>query len=130
MRIVGHEAHADHSVVVLEGKLDIAGTQQVELAFSGRTSARKVHALVDISRVDFIASYGMRMLVSAAQALRGYGARVVLVGPPDQVAHAIRTARLDTVMPIVEHRDAAYALLGIVHSGDGRAADASGTPSA
>lgn len=128
MRIASHEARPDHSIVALEGKLDIAGTQRVELEFSARTSARKVHAIVDLSRVDFVASYGMRMLVSSAQALRGHGARVVLVSPQEPVAHAIRTARLDTVMPIVPDLDSACALLGLAAAGS-RATGASGTPS-
>ena len=59
--------------VALIGSLDIEGTQQVELKFNAATAAQKQATIVDISGLEFIASMGMGMLLSSAQALKREG---------------------------------------------------------
>jgi anti-anti-sigma regulatory factor len=51
------------------------------------------------------------MLVQVARTLAGDGRKVVLLEPTDIVATALRTSRLDAVMPIVADLDAAHAHL-------------------
>ena len=57
----------------LSGRMDIIGTQQIDLKFTMLVSTRKAQILVDLSNVTFIASIGIRTLVSNAKAqkLRG-----------------------------------------------------------
>ena len=104
--------HTDnHSHVQIVGPLDLAGVGMIELKFTASTASKRKHAIVDMSQVPFIASLGMGMLVQVARALAGDGRKVVLLEPTDIVATALRTSRLDAVMPIVSDLDAAHAHL-------------------
>ena len=106
-------ASESHSHVRLVGTLDIDGVRAVELKFTASTASRRTHAIVDLSQVTFIASLGMGMLVGVARALAAGKHRLVLLAPQPQVASALRTARLESLMPIVVDLDAARALLGV-----------------
>ena len=100
-----------HSHVRLVGQLDLDGVRSVELKFTASTASRRTHAIVDLSEVTFIASLGMGMLVGVARALAAGKHRLVLVAPQSHVATALRTARLESIMPIAADLDAARALV-------------------
>ena len=88
--------------VKLSGRVDLEGIGGLDLEFSKHTVARRRPTLVDISDVDYIASIGLRMLVTAAKALNKFGAKMVLLDPHPDVEDVLRTAGFDKVMPI-EH---------------------------
>ena len=102
-----------HVVVRLRGELSIDGVRTVELKFTASTASRRVHAIVDMSEVSFVASLGMGMLLQVARALASGKHRMVLVAPQDAVATALRTAKLDMVMPIAADLAAARAAVGV-----------------
>jgi anti-anti-sigma factor len=104
--------HADtHSHVQIIGPLDLAGVGMVELKLTASTVSRRRHAILDMSQVPFVASLGLGMLVQVARSLAAHGLRLVVLAPTDMVATALRTSRLDAVMPIAEHLEAAKAHL-------------------
>ena len=55
--------------VNLLGRLDIVGTNAIDLRFTSLTATRKANVIVDLSGVDFLASMGVRLLLSNAKAL-------------------------------------------------------------
>ncbi|WP_428389111.1 STAS domain-containing protein [Mucisphaera sp.] len=63
----------DLTVIVLEGTLDISGVNEVETRFNVTIGARHRATVVDLSGVDFMASLGIGMLVSAATATKKSG---------------------------------------------------------
>ncbi len=65
--------------VSLEGRLDIEGTDEVDQQFSYTTTTRAGRFAVDLSAVTFIASIGIRMLLTAARAQAQRGGKIVLV---------------------------------------------------
>ena len=67
------KADGDYTHVALCGRLDIDGVTSVEMNFTNVVSAKGKPAIVDMTEVSFIASLGMRMLLSAAKALRANG---------------------------------------------------------
>jgi anti-anti-sigma factor len=71
-----------------------------------------VDTIVDLSEVTFLASAGLGLLASARKQLLKVGAKIVLLNPADQVVRTIRSARLDTLLPITESLDEALAHLG------------------
>jgi anti-anti-sigma factor len=83
----------------------------IELKFTASTASKRKHAIVDISQVPFMASLGMGLLVQVARTLAGDGCKVVLLAPTDLVATALRTSRLDAMMPIAADLDAAHVHL-------------------
>ena len=97
--------------VKLIGRLDLKGTNEIDNQFSFSTSSGKTPVLVDLSEVDFLASIGMRMLISNARALERRGSKMVLLKPTPLVKEALVTAGFDELIPISDDFDAACATL-------------------
>jgi len=88
--------------VFLKGRLDIAGTQAVDLKFTALTATQRLPVMVDLSEVDFISSIGIRLLATNAKTLHSYGARMVLIRPQAAVANILRSAGIDQLIPIAD----------------------------
>jgi anti-sigma B factor antagonist len=101
----------DVTHLALAGRMDAAGMQGVEVKFTGYTAARRKPTLVDLSRVEFIASLGIGMLVSCAKALQRHGVPMVLLNPSDPVEKVLRTTGIDQVIPIVHDLEEGFRLL-------------------
>ena len=97
--------------VQISGPLDMAGAGSIDLKLTAATATRRKHTILDLSEVPFMASLGMGLLVQIARALNAREQRLILLTPSDTVAIAIRTSRLDTVMPIADSLEAAHGLL-------------------
>ena len=95
--------------LVLIGSMDIKGALEVDPQFS-EISKTKNKVIVDLKDVDFLASLGMRTLVSSAKSLMDKGGKLVLVNPQAGVEKAIKSARIDTIIPIASDLNAAIAL--------------------
>jgi anti-sigma B factor antagonist len=67
--------------------------------------------LVDLSQVSFLASMGIRMLITGARSLKAKGARVVLFGATDLVQGVLENVSLDQIVPIVSTQEEALAQL-------------------
>src|SRR5262249_9229144 len=92
---------ADTATVFLVGKLDIAGTAVIEIPMAVIAGTKK-GLVVDLSAVTFLASIGIRHLVSTAKALTRRGGRVVLLRPSEAVAEVLTTSGVAELMPIVQ----------------------------
>jgi anti-anti-sigma factor len=97
--------------VQIIGPLDMAGVGSIDLKLTAATATRRKHTILDMTEVPFMASLGMGLLVQIARALTAREQRLILLTPSDTVAIAIRTSRLDTIMPIAESLEAAHGLL-------------------
>ena len=83
----------------LSGRMDVAGTQAIDLKFTGHAANRRA-VIVDMSDVAFLASIGMRTLMLAAKAVFARGGRMVLLNPDSNVTHVLEMAGIDTLIPI------------------------------
>jgi anti-anti-sigma factor len=61
---------ADLWKVVFEGTLDAPGTMTVEREFQSWLAERAGQVIVELSKVDYLSSYGLRMLLTGAKAMR------------------------------------------------------------
>ena len=111
IEVIAADDHHTHVRIV--GSLDLAGVQAVELRFTAHVASRRKPAIVDMSEVALIASLGMGMLLQVARALGAGNARLVLLAPTDMVAGAVRTAKLDMIVPIAADLDEARRRAGI-----------------
>jgi anti-anti-sigma factor len=60
--------HSDQmTYLALRGRLDTAGVAEIELSFTSHTVPRAKPLLLDISDVTFVASLGLRMLLTVAK---------------------------------------------------------------
>jgi anti-sigma B factor antagonist len=96
----------------LSGRMDILGTQQIDLKFTSLASTRRMHILVDLSNVTFIASIGIRTLINNAKAQKLRGGSMVLYKPNEQVEEVLKATGIDTIIPIAHDIDAARGAFG------------------
>ena len=112
MELAVHDLDSGILQIDLSGRMDVNGTQQIDLKFTALTATRKAQILVDLSNVTFIASIGLRTLISNAKAQKARGGRMVLYQPSDQVEQVLRATGIDTIIPIAHDIEAARAALG------------------
>jgi anti-sigma B factor antagonist len=94
--------------VALVGRLDTPGVAGVELNFTAALVPRAARAIIDMSKVEFIGSMGIRMLISVARSLSKKQGKLVLYGPQPLVNEVFKTVSLAEIIPV--QPDAASAL--------------------
>ncbi len=106
MKLSTETLPGDVTKVILEGLLDIAGSQEIDLRFSVVAGANKA-VVVDLSAVTFVASIGIRTLLTGAKAVHSRGGKLVLLNPSSAVEKVLKVTGVDTLMPIFHDADAA-----------------------
>ena len=85
----------------LSGRLDIQGTGEIEAKFAALAASSKRRVIVDLSEVSFLASIGIRAIITNAKAQMQRGGRMVLfVGENASVAKTIDATGIDTLVPM------------------------------
>jgi anti-anti-sigma factor len=82
----------------------------VELPFN-KVATEKQKIVVDLSAVNFLASYGIRVLLVGAKVVKSKGGSLVIVCPDNNVAKVLKTAGMDSLIPIYQTEAAATAAL-------------------
>lgn len=93
----------------LSGRLDTANVNGVESEFTSGVLPLAQNTIVDLSDVSFIASLGIRMLLSAARVLSRQGARLVMYGASPGIMEIIETTALSDIIPVLPSEAAAIA---------------------
>ncbi len=86
--------------IALAGRMDIAGTEEIDDRFTHLTTERSALIVVELSQVSFLASIGIRALVSSAKALARNGGRMVLANPQPLVGAVLKLACIDSFIPV------------------------------
>lgn len=87
-------------LVKLAGRLDMLGMGEIDLKFTTLAAAKPLGVIVDLSDVSFLASIGIRSLISCARALDGKGGRMVLVlGDNTAVRSTLETSGITDLIP-------------------------------
>src|SRR5258708_34602424 len=110
MEIVTSQDQGATARVALTGRLDILGAEEIALPLATLAGAKQ-GLIVDMSGVSFIASIGIRHLVSAAKALSRRKGLLVLLNPNDVVAEVLTESGLNNLLPIVRSDSEATAAL-------------------
>lgn len=111
MELVVDEVNPDTTCLKMSGRLDHKGAGEIEMRFTALTSTNSDNIAVDMHDVDFIASIGMRLLLTCAKAKSARGGRMVLFGLQPLVMEALASAGIDTLIPIQADRQAALSAL-------------------
>ena len=96
--------------VVLDGSLDIAGAAAIDLRMNVIGGSSKA-LMVDLQKVSFIGSMGLRALVAPARAIFGRKGKMVIFGPNEMVEQVLKTSGIDSMIPI--HHDYQSALAAL-----------------
>lgn len=109
MTLTVREATENLTVLDLEGQLDIAGAQEIEIPFLAQTAARRKPVILDFSGVCFLASFGLRLLVSAHKTLHRDNLPMVILHPSPDVEKVLLMAGMENLFFITHDEAAARA---------------------
>ena len=98
-----------HNVLPLEGEVDLNVSSQVASAIDALVRERTPRLVVDLSRVTYIDSSGLAVLIGGMQKVEDYGGIFALAGICEDVRSILETARLDQFFVTYPHVDAALA---------------------
>ena len=96
------------TVVVLEGSLDFLTANDIDLEFSAVASSRD-KILVDLDKVSFMASLGVRTLIKAARTISRKGGRMVASNANAEVMEVLDYTGANTLIDIHDNNEAALA---------------------
>ena len=96
------EQHPGQTRVVLTGELDIANADGLEQQLAAAEVDSPATLVLDLRRVEFIDSTGLRTLVSADERAREQGRRLAVVCGPNAVARILEVTQLDQRLHVVD----------------------------
>jgi anti-sigma B factor antagonist len=97
--------------IVLAGRMDAAGANQIDVRFTALTATSAAQIVVDMAQVPFVSSIGIRLLLSSAKALTRRGGRMVIASPQPLVKETFTLARIDTLIPLYGDLESACTAL-------------------
>lgn len=96
-------------LIELNGALDMNGTYAIEIEFVRHCAGDNVRVLVDLSRVNYISSIGIPMLVNAAKSVTRHGGKMALLNPQKAVENILELAGIPLIIPIYFDLESAKA---------------------
>ena len=99
------------TLIALDGRLDIMTVGEIELRLTAALVPTQEHAIIDMSRVDFIASIAIRMILIIAKALIKHQGKLALIAPSAPIRQVLDTAGVSDMIPVVETLEQASAAL-------------------
>ena len=88
------------NVLPLEGEIDLHVSPQVSASLAALIAKKPPQLVVDLSKVSYIDSSGLAVLIEAMQNVGGYGGKFALSGLQEGVRPIFEIARLDQVFRI------------------------------
>src|SRR5258708_6879099 len=92
----------------LRGRVDTTGAVLIEMPFNAITQEKRA-IVVDLSAVNFLSSYGIRVLLVGAKTVKGKGGKLAILCPEGNVAKVLEVAGASTLIPVLASEDAALA---------------------
>ena len=109
MEMTISEAAEGVKQIALVGRLDMPGVSRIETQFLAAIVPGGQSVIVDLSKVDFITSLGIRMILSAARSLQNRRAKLALYAPQDFVEEVLTTLQVQDMVPVCKDASAAIA---------------------
>jgi anti-sigma B factor antagonist len=108
MKIIPADDEITH--VALDGRFDIQGAQEVDSRFEELSKSSKA-LVVDLAKVSFLASLGVRTLMLSAKTLIRRGAEMAVCGANENVEKVLRTTGFNEVAGIYPDYESAARTL-------------------
>jgi anti-sigma B factor antagonist len=91
--------------VALVGELDLSAVAKVQEELRKVEAAAPATLVVDLSKLTFLDSTGLRCIVTADERARAEGRRIVIVRGPDAVQRVFAITRLEERLEMVDDVD-------------------------
>ncbi len=108
MQLTAHSIDSTSiTLIALDGRLDIMGTNEIELKFNSHAAGSTGPVIVDLSKVTFMSSIGLRLLLANAQTLRRKGHQMVLFAAEPLIADVLTTSGISNALQVVKTKEEA-----------------------
>ncbi len=111
MEISEHK-NGDVMIVELSGRLDAGSSGAAEEKFLHLIEAGERRIVVDLAKLDYISSVGLRVLMLAAKRLKPLGGRIALCALQKPVKQIFDIAGFGAIFPMCDTRDQAAGTVG------------------
>ena len=110
MATITHEdVGEDLRRIVITGRLDTPGTDEISPGLSELAAAPKRGVIVDLFAVPFAASIAIGQLIATAQAVKARGGHMVLLASgTGSVMMTLKMGSIDQVIPVFKYATDAY----------------------
>ena len=96
--------------IVIRGRLDTPGTEEISPALHDLAAAPKRGVIVDLTGVQFAASIAIGQLIATAQEVKGRGGHMVLLASgTSSVMTTLTMGAIDRVIPVFQYAHEAHA---------------------
>jgi len=96
-------------VLPLDGEIDLHVSPRVAMSLAQMVKRKPAKVVVDLSKVSYIDSSGLAVLIEGMQGVEEYGGIFAIAGMQETVRSIFETARLDQVFRIFPDVDSALA---------------------
>ena len=110
MEMAIESLEGDVTKVVFDGRFDIAGAQAVDLKMNVLAGSKKL-MLLDMQKVSFLGSMGLRTIVTVVRTVKSRGGKIVVFGPGADVEKVLTMSGVNTLVPI--HHDLQSAIASL-----------------
>jgi anti-sigma B factor antagonist len=100
---------APQNVFTPEGPIDLHVSPEIRAFLTEMIDKKPKRLVVDLSKVPYVDSSGLAVLIGAMQSLEHQGGIFMLAGAQDAVQTILESARLDRYFHLFPHVDAALA---------------------
>ena len=90
-------------IIILNGRLDVTTTPDLEKALSGLFEQKKLKMLIDCTDLEYISSAGLRSLLTAAKTSKKIGGRIVLANLNTNVKQIFEISGFTSIFDIYEN---------------------------
>ena len=111
MRLHYSELESGIRLIKLSGTLDIHGVNEVDAEFVRHCAGENVCVLVDLSKVNYISSIGIPLLINTAKSLTRQGGKMALLNPKSFVEDSLELVGISLIIPIYHNFNTAIAEL-------------------
>ena len=84
---------------ILIGRLDIDGAQAIDLRLNALAGSRKA-LVIDMSEVSYLASMGLRTLMTCARANASRGGKLAVANPQPSVVKVLETSGMYEIIAV------------------------------
>ncbi|MCG8547075.1 MAG: STAS domain-containing protein [Alphaproteobacteria bacterium] len=108
---LGEEKRGTVLILTVEGRLDADTAGDVQGRIEALIDGGENALLLDLTKLDYISSAGLRVLLIAAKRLNGNNGRFAICGLSDNVAEVFAVSGFDTIIDIHPDMQSAHSAL-------------------
>lgn len=96
-------------IVKLDGRFDTQASQEGQAAIDAEIARGWKYMVLDLTRLDFISSAGLRVLLKTSKSLKAAGGELRVHGPNETVREIFGISGFDSIFKVFESREQAMA---------------------